>query len=524
MKNKLSITQRIFAVILYTGIFLFTCRYFSGHWNFLTDSESNYNILFISGALLLIFGTYITEPFFTKPVNVITNSIAVILTLLSVKDPSAFTGYKHLFYSSVVLCSSSILLIFLSQVLSADKLQKVFLALIVKIGQSKVAFSAIYLLTIYSYFKNQPLEYVVFITFWIILISQYIVEDIILFLARIFSFIQDKEIDRIIIGEAIGCENPFLYTLEIDYKKHSPSSTKKGNLVYLSLENSKGAVGIIINEKQLLNKKWLTIYLLSEKNNPLKIDLKSNQFINGSNTIYSKDNSVYNLNLDYISDDAQRCIVINNYLYKNRNNFIGYITVGSDINKIRFHSLLDASNSKHMFLKEGSVVKTAIYNSDVLYQIIDGKTDEEELDKHNTYGFLTGTAKKLGKYNTDKEELEVVKWLPDIYAPVFFDDTKSSTVNPLSIGNLPETNLGIIMKDIESLITHNTAILGILGIGKSCLTFELIKKVLVNLPDIKIVCIDITNQYKITLKEYIEESILQKELTEDTLKKLKNEK
>jgi len=309
MKNELSIIQRIFSVILYIGIFLFACHHFSGEWNFLMNSESNYNILFVSGALLLIFGTYITEPFFTKPVDVITNSIAVILALLSVKDPSAFTGYKYIFYSSVALCSSSILLIFSSQIFNADKLQKIFFNLIIKIGQSKVVFSAIYLLSIYSYFKNEPVEYIVFFTFWVIFVSQYIVENIVLFSSKIFSFIQDKKSDRKIIGEVIGCENPFLYNVEIDYKKHSPTSTKKGSLVYLSLENSEGAVGIIINEKQLLNKKWLTIYLLSENNNPLIINLKSNKFINESKTIYSKDNSVYNLNLDDLSDNTQRALL-----------------------------------------------------------------------------------------------------------------------------------------------------------------------------------------------------------------------
>ena len=77
----------------------------------------------------------------------------------------------------------------------------------------------------------------------------------------------------------------------------------------------------------------------------------------------------------------------------------------------------------------------------------------------------------------------------------------------MTIGKLPETNLGIVIKDLDALITHNTSILGILGIGKSCLTFELIQKTLGNLPDIKIVCIDITNQYKADLKKYIEEKL-----------------
>jgi len=58
---------------------------------------------------------------------------------------------------------------------------------------------------------------------------------------------------------------------------------------------------------------------------------------------------------------------------------------------------------------------------------------------------------------------------------------------------LPETDLEIPIKDMNAIVTHNTAILGILGIGKSCLAFELIKKI--SDSNIKVVCIDITNQY-----------------------------
>lgn len=95
---------------------------------------------------------------------------------------------------------------------------------------------------------------------------------------------------------------PFYISIEIDFFKHKTKDTKKGELVYLSLDNYKGAVGIIINEKQLLNKKWVTVYLLEQENAPLKIDLKKQEFISGSKTIFSKDNAVYSLNFDDIEN------------------------------------------------------------------------------------------------------------------------------------------------------------------------------------------------------------------------------
>lgn len=518
----MSISQRIFAVAIYLAIILGACRYFSGGWEFLLNSNDSYNLLFVSGALLLIFGTYITEPFFTKPVDIITNSVAVILALLSVNDKVNFIGYWELLYASALIGGIAVVLILLSGFPKIEKLQMVLVEVVTKIGQSKLIFSVIYLLTIFSYFRNEPFEFIVFFTFWVVLITQFVVETGIIWIGKIWSFIFHDKGQTKILGEAIGCENPFLYKVEVDFFKHKSRESMKGELVYLSLENSSGAVGIIINEKQLLNKKWLTVYLLEEGGVPLKIDFKKQKFITDAGTIFSKDNAVYALNIDDIAHEDSKSIISGNYLYRNRDRFLGYISDGSDINKIRFHSLIDATNERYGLLKEGSVVKTRIYKDDVLYQIIDGKTYEEELEKHNTYGFMTCVAQKLGKYEPADKELKVVKWLPSIYAPVFFDDYELQTsASPLAIGKLPETDLEIILKDPNTLVTHNTAILGILGIGKSCLTFELVKKVADNTAT-KIVCIDITNEYVKQLKQYITPTQVFEELPQTVLNDLKS--
>lgn len=65
--------------------------------------------------------------------------------------------------------------------------------------------------------------------------------------------------------------------------------------------------------------------------------------------------------------------------------------------------------------------------------------------------------------------------------PVYLMSCKAPNVATLkaiandSIGYLSETYMKIPLVDVDALATHNTAILVILGIGKSCLSFELIK-------------------------------------------------
>ncbi len=518
-KIELNIKQRIIAVFLYTSIFVFCCAYFNNFtFNFLTDWSSEYNLLFVSGALLLIFGSYLTEPYFTKPVDIITNSAAIILALLSVEDPKEFIGYNYIFYWSATLLGLSLLIISLYQLFpKAQKLQEIFYYLIVKIGQSKVSFSIVYLATLFSYFNEKSsIEFIVFFSFWVILITQSFVEDIIIWLTKIIKFKKDK---TELLWIAIGCENPFLYNIEVDFSKHNVNGLKRWMLVYLSIDNWEWAVWIIVNDKQLLNKKWASLYLFEHDRNPIKINLKSNLLITWKGTIFSKDNAVYELDLSTL-DATIANLIKENHLYKNKDNFIWYVTNWSNINKIHFEVLIDITNPNYSLIREWSVVISKIYGHETLFQIIDWKTVEEELEKHSSYWYLTWIAQKLWKYNSTKKELESVRWLPNIYSPVFLNKSSRIRRNNLSIGKLPTTNYEIIIKDTNALVTHNTAILGILWIGKSCLTFELVQKILNN-TEVKVICIDITNEYKRELPFYIDPAIIQEELSATSLTILK---
>ncbi|MFZ5376888.1 MAG: ATP-binding protein [Patescibacteria group bacterium] len=157
-------------------------------------------------------------------------------------------------------------------------------------------------------------------------------------------------------------------------------------------------------------------------------------------------------------------------------------------------------------------LSTQIYDQETLYQVINGNAKEENLENFDRHGFIIGIARKLGKYNKSTKDLDVSKWMPSIFSPLFFafpgtvSEEKIKEIAKTSIGRLPDTDLEIPLKDIDAIVTHNTAILGILGIGKSCLSYELIQRITEK--GIKIVCIDITNEYKKELPDYIQDSAI----------------
>lgn len=494
MKRKdLSVRQRLIVSLLYivtiAGILLF----FSHSFEFLAGS-SPYGTIFVSAALLLVFGTYITEPYFTKPVDTITNSTAIILALIAVQDKQAFIGYPYFLCLAIGLLVFGLVTVMFSQT-PRPKWQEIIYEVVTRVGSSKFAFSLMYALTLLSFFTKNPAEFWALLTFMILLLTQTVFEDFVHFVSRLIGARGTSKV----LGRAFGKENPFLFKVEVDAAKTGSKQIKVGNLVYIQGENKTGLLGVIANEKSLIDGTWLTVYLLVSGGKALCLDFKTNK-IHQTDNLFSPTNQVHSLDIGELNDELKEQIE-EDPIYKNSSQIVGYVAQGSNINRVRFETLPELSKGG-LELQEGTIVQINIGKNACLYQVIDAQTDEEALEKHNSSGYTTGIAQKLGKYVKARKELSVVKWLPDIYTPVYLaTETRQGAASALSVGVLPGTKLDIAIKDADSLVTHNTAILGILGIGKSVLTFELVKKVLAS-TSTKIICFDITNEYKNQLPLY----------------------
>lgn len=503
MKKNLSVVQRLAVAVLYVVSIVGVIRFFSGSFDFL-GGTSPYGLIFVSAALLLIFGTYITEPFFTKPVDTITNSLAILLALIGVTDKDNFIGYSYFFIATVALLVLGLVTVIFAKEPRPFWQQAIY-TVVTKLGASKVMFSLMYVLTLLSFFTKNAAEFWALLTFLVILLTQFVFEDIVIAVSNLIDRIRKRSYDPQLLGVAIGKENPFLFKVEVDSAKTTSRHNKVGSLVYIQGEGQKALLGVVANEKSLINGTWLTVYMLVTNGKALCFDFRTGT-VSQTDDLYSPNNRVYSLDITTLEEDVRKEIEADP-VYKNSAKIIGYVAQGSNINRVKFEALPELSNGG-LEIQEGTIVQIQIGKSTCLYQIIDAQTDEEDLEKHNSSGYTIGIAQKLGRYNKTKKELSVVKWLPEIYTPVYMaDQTASRTQDPLSVGLLPGTKLDIPIKDANSLVTHNTAILGILGIGKSVLTFELMQKILTDTSS-KIIAFDITNEYKNQLPRYTREGIL----------------
>lgn len=163
-------------------------------------------------------------------------------------------------------------------------------------------------------------------------------------------------------------------------------------------------------------------------------------------------------------------------------------------------------------LYEGTILEAWIHGNPVLYQLTDGLTREEIVFQKNNRGFSVAEARKIGSWDAKRSKIIKAPWLPEMFSPVFRVEQKKAELPIEAVGRLPGTNYPASISNIHELVTHNTAILGILGVGKSFLALELLERMFAE--SIKVVCLDLTNQYASELSEFynaaIEEPRLQK--------------
>src|SRR6185312_11025013 len=99
MEIKLPQRQRILVAGLYLAALVLIYRFIGGDFTFVFGSGTQDNtIWFFSAALMIILGSYIVEPYFTKPSDAIVNSIAVLVALLGIANKSVFFAYRFVVY------------------------------------------------------------------------------------------------------------------------------------------------------------------------------------------------------------------------------------------------------------------------------------------------------------------------------------------------------------------------------------------------------------------------------------------
>jgi hypothetical protein len=175
-----------------------------------------------------------------------------------------------------------------------------------------------------------------------------------------------------------------------------------------------------------------------------------------------------------------------------RSNCIGFVAPESEIGKL----IIEVVATKD--LAAGRLVQARCGVEDVFYQLTNGLTKEEVIQQKNTFGFVAAQARTVGIWDANNYRFKPVSWVPEPNSPVFLLEAKSSEFDASRIGTFPGSDMTVGLRRIDYLVTHNTAILGILGVGKSTLAMELVERILTT--GTKTIVLDLTDQYATDLE------------------------
>lgn len=484
------------SIVLIIYVLILFCANYLAFGRLLPPTTAK-GLWFYSGLASILLGNLLVTPFFTKPVDAISYSVVAGIAVYSVNTWSDWMFFdKVLFIISLIFCFIVICVSFIA-ILTKDSTSKVgqqwsnTLRIISDaFGNQTVIFSLVIVFALIVFHRSSPKEMFVITLAWVLTVILK-PEEFIFNLYERINKIWSIRFPSSVIGDIVAYQTPGIVLI----RQRVPENIPFGTPLYLKDSHAPAQIGISIGyvgrDKSLLLR---TITFEVPKEIERRFDTLCKII---------PDNTV--ARCDQLFNDKEVFSKIP--ILREMTNFVGIVATDTSIEHLYFEVIQEKE------IEEGKLVEVSIKEKPVIYQVIDGLTKEEIVYQKNTFGYARAKARKIGIWDEDNKKFIPAKWIPKLNAPVILKSSSEYTPEVNAIGHFPGSNYPVLIKDINHFITHNTAILGILGIGKSMLAIELVERMIAE--NIKVICIDLTNQYANELSEYInvqEEEKIQKKI------------
>jgi len=495
VQSSIGQKRRLIILSLYVvGLFVASKAAF-GNW---IPPTSEDGLWFYAALAALLLGSLLVTPFFTKPADAISYAVASAVALLAVNPWlttdinrfDRFTWSASILYVFVVL-AASVLAISLkdSSRLLSQKLGRSALLIADVAGSPRAIFSVVFFFALITYHRTKPREYLIISLAWALFVGLRPLEAI-ENLWRRWLKLWTTQHEPARLGEVISHETPGSVLI----KEDSASTTRFGEVLFVRTESGQPGIAIALDHVGFAGGRWLRAIHLT------KSDAWADAVQNTAVARLVCEGLVFFNPTGFVNGG------IDTSIQKMRRRLIGLVAAETNIDKLQIELV-----RTDLDLQEGSLVEVDIKGRSVLYQVINGFTKEEILQEKNTRGFVRAQAKKVGFWKEKKKRFDPVPWLPRPNQPVLVVSPAQTTLDKEVVGHFPGTSYPVYM-DPTFLVTHNTAILGILGVGKSFLALELVERMI--RANIKVVCLDLTDQYAKELEPFLDADTENKERQE----------
>jgi hypothetical protein len=476
---------RLIILLLYLAGLLVASRAAMGSW---IPPTSATGIWFYAALAALLLGSLLVSPFFTNPANAISYAVASLVTLLPVnvwRTPNSsgfdrFTWSAAMLYVLVVLAAAVLAIAMKDSARPlAQKAARSSQLFADEAGSPRAIFSVVFFFALITYHRAVPHEYLIISLAWALFVGLRPLEAVANFWRRWRTlWVTQEDLTR--LGEVVGHEAPGLVLIRED----PDSSARFGEMVFARTDSGKPGLAIALDHVGFASGRWLrAIHLkLATIDTAALHEASVARAISEGSAFTAAAGSIASESIGLVEDANGR--------------LIGLVASDTNVGQLQIE-LVRADLDLH----EGSLVEVEIKGRPVLYQVIKGLTKEEVLQEKNTRGFVRAQAKKIGFWDNDRRSFDPVPWLPQPNQAVHLVRPNQEAVQRDAIGYFPGTSYPVSI-DPQLLVTHNAAILGILGVGKSYLALELVERMIGS--GIAVICLDLTNQYAEELGPFLD--------------------
>jgi len=476
-KPALSQKQRFVLLLIEVAILCLASKLAFG---IILPSGDNKGFWFYTALLGLVLGSRLDTPFFAKPADVVLYAAPAAIALALVNSWTQWDdGVRVAYCLAMAFCIAAGLLGAFAILTVGGKnegLQKFSNAarvLAETLGAPRTIFTIVMGFALFAFHRESSKEIGVITAVWILTGVLSPLEGVYNLgkrIMRIFGSNTMLEAD----GEVVAYQTPGLILI----RQFGSDKIESGEIVAVHDPLGKMRLALALDHVG----RDEGILLRSIEIN----DAKVSEELRGQLTALQP-NAVARVSVDEAEISKSRLI-------KKKGDVVGLVAADTSVERLFF----EVVNNED--LEEGRLVEVQIGSHYVTYQLVNGLTKEEIVQQKNTHGFARAQAQKIGEWDEAAKRFKFVKWLPAPNAPVFLKTTKDFQQSSSAVGHFPGTDYPVSIKSIDELVTHNTAILGILGVGKSMLSIELVERMIAS--GIKVVCLDLTNQYASELAEF----------------------
>ena len=469
---------RAIALVFYIAVLLIV-------QGLLVDSglRPNENTIWLYGGIAsLLFGSRILNPYFTPPSGALINGVTGLLALLSALPvvapwtPDAYVLGATMGFCAFVALVSLLLLIFRAPIGEEPSTAwSVFERAVIGLGSPNFLFGVLITAAVWLFHRNAPVEVFSILGTIIVIIVFRPLEA----LAKYVLWFLDrpKPINRAdLIGAVAAHQSPGIVLV----RQAEAQTIAQGTPMVISDQHGPPQLGVALN------------YVGRDEGNLLRV----------LTTTLPKRLAALQEGRAKVADGLAVSIAVTDQdkadirALQWIDRLCGIVDTETSPEYLQFEVIDEAG------LAEGSLVEVRIGDiQSVIYQVVDGVTRDEVVQQKNKYGYARAKARKIGKWDDEGRRFCPVPWMPRMNAPVFLLEKLEDGPVDDCVGHFPATPYGVRL-DASECVTHNTAILGILGVGKSYLAIELVERMIAR--GIKVLCLDLTNQYETLLSDFLD--------------------